>query len=349
VVDARQIVVSGQSYGGWNTLAFGTLGHVGVKGIIDFAGGMRTSDCASQDASLIAAAATFGARAKLPALWLYGDNDKQFPASTWRAMYQRYTAVGGQAELVAYGSFMDDAHQLLSHAESQAIWVPRVDAFLARVGLPSRLVYPAYLPTPFPPATRYASIDDVQAVPYLDDNGRADYRAFLQRSWTRVFVVSPSGVSTAADGGFDPAARALNLCRQHASGCQLYAVDDDVVWTPQADVRPAPRVFTRVVPAGAPTILNFAFAVNPDCSSKGVPRVWVTQKPAHGAATVERRTDAVRFPPNHPYAVCNGTPTQGTAVVYTPTAGFMGADSVTFEEVNLDRRDRVFQIAITVK
>jgi hypothetical protein len=62
-----------------------------------------------------------------------------------------------------------------------------------------------------------------------------------------------------------------------------------------------------------------------------------------------RRTDAVRFPANHPYASCNGALTPGIAVVYAPAAGFTGTDSVIFEEVNPDGRDRIFQIALTVR
>jgi dienelactone hydrolase len=119
-VDASRIVVAGQSFGGWNTLAFGTLDHAGVKGLANFAGGMRESDCATQDASLVASSAYLGAHTRLPSIWFYGDNDKMFPAETWGAMHARYTSAGGRAELVAYGSFMDDAHQLLSHAESLA-------------------------------------------------------------------------------------------------------------------------------------------------------------------------------------------------------------------------------------
>jgi dienelactone hydrolase len=230
-IDRTRIVVSGQSYGGWNTLALGTLGHPGLRGLVNFEGGMRESDCREQDASLIAAAGAFGARTTLPSLWFYGDNDKVFPPATWRGMYARYTAAGGRAELVAYGRFMDDAHQFLSHAESMPIWVPRLDAFLARLGLPSREVAPAYMPTPIPPPTHFAAIDDAASIPYLSAAARAAYGGFLARRFTRAFVIAPNGIAVATNGGFDPIARALALCRDHAVGCALYAVDDRVVWT----------------------------------------------------------------------------------------------------------------------
>jgi len=238
-IDTSRIVVAGQSFGGWNTLALGTLGHRGVKGLVNFSGGIREGDCrfSDQDASLADGAGIFGARTRVPSIWFYGDNDMIFPESTWRAMYARYTAAGGgRAELVAYGNFMDDAHQLLSHAEGFPIWTPKVDAFLARIGLPATPVYPGYMPTPLPPATHYADVQDATAVPYLSDNGRAYYQKFLDRPFTRALAVAPNGFAAAANGGFDPIAMALGLCRQRARDCQLYAVDNDVVWT-----RPGPR------------------------------------------------------------------------------------------------------------
>jgi len=39
MIDASRIVVAGQSFGGWNTLAFGMLAPTTVRGLIDFSGG----------------------------------------------------------------------------------------------------------------------------------------------------------------------------------------------------------------------------------------------------------------------------------------------------------------------
>jgi len=75
-----------------------------------------------QDVSLIAAAGYFGAHTKVPSIWFYGDNDQLFPVATWRGMYERYTKAGGHAELVAYGAFMTDSHQMLSFPEGLPIW-----------------------------------------------------------------------------------------------------------------------------------------------------------------------------------------------------------------------------------
>ena len=165
IIDSRNVVVAGQSFGGWNTLALGTLKHPWVKGLINFSGGMLVPTCSNPEYSLVAAAAQFGSRTTVPSLWFYGENDKLFPVSLWRAMFERYTAEWGPAELVDYGNFKDDSHMMLGYPEGLAIWMPKVDAFLAKVGLPHTSVYPEYLPISFPQPSNYAAIDDVNAVP----------------------------------------------------------------------------------------------------------------------------------------------------------------------------------------
>jgi dienelactone hydrolase len=342
-IDASRIVVSGQSMGGWNTLAFGLVGHAGVKGLVNFSGGVREGDCAKQDASLIAAAASLG-RSPLPSIWFYGDNDKVFPHATWQAMYDHYIKAGGRAELVAYGSFMDDAHQMLSHPESLPIWAPRLDGFLARVGLPSEERFPAYLPIPIPPPTHYAAVADEAAVPYLNEAGRNNYRQFLTRRFLRAFVVTPKGETVAADGGFDAIARALGLCRRATSNCQLYAVDDQVVWN-----KTEAPIFHAAVASGATATLNFSFSVNRDCSSKGLAKVWITEAPQHGATSVEPKTDFPKFPAASPFAPCNSNKTPGIAVEYTPASNYAGPDALTFEEIDAEHVHRIFRIALTVK
>lgn len=242
-VDGNRVLVAGQSFGGWNTLAFGTLNHPKVKGLINFAGGANISNCGDTPAALARAAEHYGAQTTIPSLWFYGDNDAKFAPFVWHDMFDRYTAAGGRAELVAYGRFMTDSHNLLGFPEGLRIWGPKADAFLIKVGLPSKITHPEYLPVDFPPSTNFAAIDDVDAVPYLTDEGRKTYRKFLSDPMPKVFVFSPKGLSASFNGGFDPLGRAMSVCKKHSQKCQVYAVDDYVTW-----VRPTP----------APIPTNFA-------------------------------------------------------------------------------------------
>jgi dienelactone hydrolase len=241
-VDGSRIVVAGQSFGGWNTLAFGSLNEPGVKGLVSFAGGMKASDCHDPDRALIAAAGALGTRASVPSIWFFGDNDALFATPVWHAMFERYTAEGAPAELIAYGEFGSNSHNLLGSGAGLGLWVPKLDAFLARVGLPSKLVYPEYLPTPAPPPSHYAALDDVQALPYLSvnpDQATVYYHTFLAKPLPRALAIGTRGAGEASEG-FDPIARALQLCGQKSPNCRLYAVDNEVVWT-------------RLTPVSAPT------------------------------------------------------------------------------------------------
>lgn len=113
-------------------------------------------------------------------------------------MFEQYRALGGDVELVAYGTFGKDAHQFLAYPEAMSIWIPRVDTFLKRIGLPHVAVQPQVLPALYPSPTGYAAVDDVAAVPFLSDGGRQTYRAFLTQEMSREFVLSPDGTAGVA-------------------------------------------------------------------------------------------------------------------------------------------------------
>ncbi|MFN7571126.1 MAG: dienelactone hydrolase family protein [Betaproteobacteria bacterium] len=234
--DLARVIVVGQSHGGLAALAYGAgTTAPGVRGLINFAGGLRQKKCKDWQDNLIRGVGQYGARTRLPSLWLYGDNDSYFGPEVFRPMYESYTQAGGQAQLIAYGEFGRDAHRTFASGLGRAIWFPYVTRFLADLGLPTEVLYPQYAPPPPlspPAASGFATIDDVAAVPYLNERGRAGYAAFLAKPNPRAFALAPTGAWGWGEGGEDPLARALEHCRRNARGdtCKLYAVDDRIVW-----------------------------------------------------------------------------------------------------------------------
>jgi dienelactone hydrolase len=89
-IDSSKIVVAGKSMGGWNTLVFGAHNPADVKGLLNFAGGVKEGDCHQPDQSLISAAGQLGAKTRLPSIWFYGDNDQIFSTATWQGMSPRF-------------------------------------------------------------------------------------------------------------------------------------------------------------------------------------------------------------------------------------------------------------------
>jgi dienelactone hydrolase len=249
-VDPSRVVVMGQSYGGWTTLALGALEVPGVKALANFAGGRRTQRCPDYKSDLSIAAGHYAQHTKAPSIWFYGDNDQTFAADVWHAMFDAYQAHGGRGELVAYGNFVHDAHYFLALPEGASIWGPRMDAFLAAQGLPTKLIQPEIQTAQYPPPSGFAKVEDIDAVPFLKEAGREGYRQFLKEDIPRVFVIARGGFAVNTFGGFDPLARAMARCAELRKTCRAYAVDNDVVWVKPMVSPPATNF--AAIPGGHP-------------------------------------------------------------------------------------------------
>ncbi|MCJ2060540.1 prolyl oligopeptidase family serine peptidase [Methylobacterium sp. J-048] len=90
-------------------------------------------------------------------------------------------------------------------------------------------------PTPAPPPTQFAKLEDTTAIPYVNDAGRDAYKQFLTRSRPRAFVIAPDGRWSMSTGNPDPVAAALAACGDRGPpDCHAYAVDGAVVWSEAA-------------------------------------------------------------------------------------------------------------------
>jgi hypothetical protein len=85
-------------------------------------------------------------------------------------------------------------------------------------------------PTPVPPPTHFALLNDYAAVPYLNEAGHKGYQKFLTLRKPRAFVIAPDGAWSATSRGDDPLARAMHECSKGHQGCRCYALDDNIVW-----------------------------------------------------------------------------------------------------------------------
>ena len=122
-------------------------------------------------------------------------------------------------------------------------------------------------------AAASAAVDDVDAVPGLNAEGRAAYQKFLQNKPPRTLVLRQSGDSTWvhwADGlvprdinrPSDPTQRAMEYCTErHQGECRVYAVDYTVVYQ-KPKVAAAERTVAAAGPATSlyrlPTDSHFA-------------------------------------------------------------------------------------------
>jgi dienelactone hydrolase len=141
-VDPQRILLVGQSHGGLSVMAFGgSYDYPGVRGIINFAGGLRWSDFSCQwELSLVSAFESYGKISKVRTLWFYGDNDSYWgpTAEIPTRMYEAYSKAGGNARFIAYGRFEGgDAHSMFGMRAGLQIWLSPTQEFLRSIRMPS--------------------------------------------------------------------------------------------------------------------------------------------------------------------------------------------------------------------
>ncbi|MDI4234773.1 MULTISPECIES: dienelactone hydrolase family protein [unclassified Bradyrhizobium] len=133
----KDVIVIGQSAGGWASIALSSANPAQVKAIITFAAGRGgrvdgkpNNNCAPD--RLVEATREFGRTSRVPMLWIYIANDTFFGPALSKRMHEAFTAAGGNAEYHLLPPFGDDGHFLVGSADSIPIWAPLVSVFLDR-------------------------------------------------------------------------------------------------------------------------------------------------------------------------------------------------------------------------
>lgn len=130
-VDASRIILAGQSAGGVAALyAAAQAPEGGVP-------------CAGERLAVVFE--EVGRTLEAPALLYYAQNDQFFGPEVSRGWFARLKA-GAQAEYVLQPPFGTDGHYVFTDAAGAALWLPAVERFLARHGIPFRR--PAQLSAP---------------------------------------------------------------------------------------------------------------------------------------------------------------------------------------------------------
>ena len=230
-VDAQRIIVMGQSHGGLTTTAFGTRPYPGVLGLINFAGGLKNTNCGGWEANLVRAFGAYGRNNHYPMLWLYGDNDSYFPRPLVDQMYASYSAAGGLAKLVAYGRFKGDSHALFGDRDGFKIWWPEVRNFLQELNLPTAL-----LPRP----ERSDDLDvqrlieaELALAAFSSSSCKSLFALFSDSDRPRAYAISSDGKYCGYATGKDVEDRALKYCQNgRADACHIYARDENVTPLP---------------------------------------------------------------------------------------------------------------------
>lgn len=136
-VDPGKGMLVGQSVGGAISLAVSARNLESVLGAINFAGGsggdpdLRPEEPCSE-ASLRRVLAGYGAKAKIPTLWLYSENDRYWGKNNPHTWFRAYHAHGARADFVQLPPYGQDGHRSFDH--NADAWKPAVEKFLESLG-----------------------------------------------------------------------------------------------------------------------------------------------------------------------------------------------------------------------
>ncbi|MDC8785352.1 alpha/beta hydrolase family protein [Roseateles koreensis] len=241
-VDPTRLVLVGQSVGGIATVAAAAMHPPGLVAAINFAGGHGGSPSAHpgepcQASQLRRLYARWGelnaqqadgggdgasAAGRPPMLWVYTQNDQYFAPKRSAEWAEAYRQAGGPLDYRLLPPVGDDGHKLF--AAAQDVWQPLVDEFLSRQGF----TRPGVISRP--PASNFAPLTEVMALPGATDAAREGYRKFLAAPLPRAYVLGTAGNWGYATGD-DALSRALSFCqRKTGLACRFYAVNNEVVW-----------------------------------------------------------------------------------------------------------------------
>jgi dienelactone hydrolase len=220
-VDPDRVLLLGHSTGGFAVTAAAADNPAGVVGILDFAGGHGSAgpDRVCSPDRLVADAGIFGRTARVPALWIYSENDRYIPAALGRRMFAAYVASGAPGQLQVLPPFGVEGHAMLSMGPVE-LWWPAVEDFLNGLHLPTSVMVelPAMAAIPAPSPLNAACTN------YFDYYVKAhtDTKAF---AWNRDGHCSSVTTMRTVDEARE---EAMRRCTEAWKECSLYAVGQSV-------------------------------------------------------------------------------------------------------------------------
>ncbi len=132
-LDSTQGIVVGQSVGGFGAIAVSTADIPGLKAVINFSGGAggdpdkRPESPCSPD-ELLQTFGDYGAKARVPSLWLYSVNDKYWGEQLPREWFAAYTKNGGKGQFVSLPAYKSNGHPIFTG--NPQVWKRDFEQFL---------------------------------------------------------------------------------------------------------------------------------------------------------------------------------------------------------------------------
>ena len=131
--DMDRLLLGGMSRGGLLSVLYPSQRQTKARAVINFAGGWTVERCDRATRFNADTFAEAGRAGKLPMLWLYSENDRNYGPGAVQSYHRVFIQGGGTAELRLFPPIGHDGHILLPGAVT--VWQTAVQDFLARIGV----------------------------------------------------------------------------------------------------------------------------------------------------------------------------------------------------------------------
>lgn len=224
--DGTRMIAIGASVGGAVVLNLAARAPDGLRAVINVSGGLRMSmrdgapppQTCTADAMLPVFAA-YGAKSRLPTLWIYAENDLLFPGPYVRRLHAAYATAGGRSDFHMFDPIGEDGHNIFGTFDGLLSWMPVMDRFLASQSLPT---------------FDQKKFDAAITALHLSRNARDVARRYPGWPTEKALAVSSTGRTVNASYGYasieEAAAKSLAECQKLAhEPCRVALINFDAV------------------------------------------------------------------------------------------------------------------------
>lgn len=139
-LNANQIVLMGQSAGGFASIAAASANPPGVVAVLNLSGGrggngMDGVPCRPD--LMTSVMMGYAQTMRAPALWFYVENDKYFGPEVAKSWFAAFESAGAKGIFVMHPPYGPDGHLLFYAKESIPIWMKSMNDFFKSYGLAS--------------------------------------------------------------------------------------------------------------------------------------------------------------------------------------------------------------------
>jgi len=138
-VDKDNILLVGQSAGGFSSIAAASLNPKGVKGVVNFSGGRggrpnRSPGVPCHPERMAYAIGKYAKTIKVPVLWHYIENDNYFSPEIAKQWFDAFEQNGGQGKLIIQPRHRL-GHNVFDSKGGESVWGPAFDQFVGEMNV----------------------------------------------------------------------------------------------------------------------------------------------------------------------------------------------------------------------